>query len=105
MSEFIVKALPLFDSDVYEAVDYIANMLKNPQAAENLIDSIETAVIKRLDAPTSFECVIFPGIDETYYRIYIGNFTIYYVVHEKTVELHRMLYNARDIEKVFRNKG
>ena len=54
MNEYTVKALPLFDSDVYEAVNYIANTLKNPQAANQLIDSIESAIKNRLIAPTFF---------------------------------------------------
>ena len=105
MNEYIVKALPLFDSDVYEAVNYIANTLKNPQAAANLADSIETAIKKRLNAPASFEPVVFPEIDQVYYRIYVGNYIIYYVVYDNVVELHRMIYSARNIGKAFSNES
>lgn len=34
-----------------------------------------------------------------YYRIYVRNYTVYYVVIDNVMEVRRFLYSARDIEK------
>lgn len=105
MSKYTVQALPLFDDDVYKAVSYISNELHNPQAANNLIDGISSAINKRSENPLSFEPCFFPTIDEPYYRIYVGNYVIYYVVNGACMELHRFLYNARDTDLIFSNES
>lgn len=39
--------LPLFEQDLNGAVDYIANTLKSPQAALNLVDEVEKVIFER----------------------------------------------------------
>lgn len=36
-----LRALPLFEDDLNGIVDYIAFTLRNPIAAENLVDAVE----------------------------------------------------------------
>ena len=45
----------LLREDLNEIVDYIAFNLKNPTAANDLIDAIEKAIDSRLANPKSFE--------------------------------------------------
>ena len=35
-----------------------------------------------------------------YYRIYVGNYTIYYVVIEDVMEVRRILYSKRNMEQI-----
>ena len=42
------KILPLFEEDLNDAVDYISQTLKNPNAALRLIDSVQNAIEKRV---------------------------------------------------------
>ena len=47
--------LPLFEDDLNEIVDYITYRLKNPAAAEQLVDDVEAAIMERLTCAESFE--------------------------------------------------
>ena len=90
--------LPLFEEDLSNAVDYISVKLKSPRAALKLISSVEKAILKRLTSPLSFKP--FNSVKErkeTYYRIYVGNFTIFYVVADDTMEARRFIYSKRQL--------
>lgn len=81
---------------------YITNELQNPKAANDLLDAVEKAIIERIPNAESFEqyCSVrerkYP-----YYRIYVNNFVVYYVViddvgKDKIMEVRRFLYNKQD---------
>ena len=53
--EYTLEYLPLFDEELASAVRYIAQKLRNPDAANVLIDNVERAITERLFAPESFE--------------------------------------------------
>ena len=53
--KYQLRYLPLFRQDMAQTVSYIANVLKNPEAALKLIDDVEAAILERLDHPVSFE--------------------------------------------------
>ena len=57
MSEkhYELRILPLFEEDLNEIVDYITYRLRNPVAANNLIDAVEAAIYERLPFAESFE--------------------------------------------------
>jgi Plasmid stabilisation system protein. len=105
--KYRVRFLPLFEWDLAEITDYISYNLINPQAANLLVDEIEKAVSERLMCPESFEP--YPSAKDRkypYYRIYVKNFIIYYVVIDdedvmfKIMEVRRILYNRRDKRKL-----
>ena len=83
--KYELRYLPLFYEDLSEIVTYISDVLKNPQAARSLLDAIEKAIIERLPNADSFEQ--YHSIKDRvnpYYRIYVKNYVIYYVVIENT---------------------
>lgn len=93
-----LRFLPLFEEDLNGIVDYITYRLKNPSAAENLIDAVEKAILERLPFAESFEQ--YPGKKERrypYYRIQVKNFTIFYVVIGNVMEVRRILYGKRNL--------
>ena len=93
--------LPIFEQDLLETVDYIANVLQNETAADNLINNIEEAIMERLNNPLAFEPYYSTKERKnSYYRIYVGNYTIFYVVIENVMEVRRLIYSARDIDKI-----
>jgi toxin ParE1/3/4 len=106
--QYRLNYLPLFYDDLLEAVNYIVLKLKNEEAAEELLNLTEKAIKERLATPEFFEK--FESMKERkypYYRIYVKNFIIYYVVipDEKDrnvaiVEVRRFLYNRRNLEKL-----
>ena len=101
MKKYKLSFLPLFEEDLNEIVDYISTDLQNPSAADRLIDDIESAINKRLEAPPSF--APYPSSKKRprpYYRINIRNFSVFYVVIDDTMEVRRVLYSKRDLDKL-----
>ena len=101
--KFILRYLPKYEEDLNEIVDYIAFKLHNPESALILVDKIEKAIIGRLDCPSSFEP--FQSIKKRknpYYRIYVDNFTVYYVVIDNEMEVRRILYNKRNVNQIIK---
>lgn len=93
--------LPLFEEDLDEIIDYIANHLQNPNATLRLIDDIESAIIKRLESPLAFQPYLSTkNRAHPYYRINVRNFSIFYVVIDDTMEVRRVLYSKRNLDNL-----
>lgn len=86
MEKYELSILPLFESDMLEAITYITEVLNNPSAAERLIDETEKAIYKRLDSPLPFPPYKSKrSRSDVYYRIFVGNFTVFYVVKDNVM--------------------
>ncbi len=99
--DYKLTFLPIFEEDLNKIVDYITNELNNPEAAHKLVNDVEQAILERLYAPASF--AIFSSKkkrEHPYYRIYVRNFSIFYVVIDDTMEVRRILYSKRDIYNI-----
>ncbi|MCF0140817.1 MAG: type II toxin-antitoxin system RelE/ParE family toxin [Mogibacterium sp.] len=95
-----IRYLPLFQEDLNEAVDYISEKLNNPDAALRLIDNVEAAVNKRAFSPESY--AKYHSRKERkypYYRIIVGNYSVFYVVIDGVMEVRRLIYNKRDLNR------
>ena len=100
--KYRLRYLPLFYEDLDEKVTYILEKLKNPKAANDLLDKVEAAIMERLPVAESFEP--YYSIRErryAYYRIYVDNYIIYYVViddnpNDLVMEVRRFLYNRQN---------
>ena len=99
--KYSLSYLPLFYDDLEEHVIYISEVLCNKDAANDLLDSVEAAILKRLPDAESYEP--YHSKNERkypYYRIYVKNYTIYYVVipagDKKIMEVRRILHNLQD---------
>lgn len=102
-SKYSLKYLPKYEEDLNEIVDYISFKLQNPISALRLIDKIEKALTDRLSFPLSFEP--FQSTKKRknqYFRIYVDNYTIYYVVIDKVMEVRRILYGKRDANQIIK---
>ena len=95
--KYTIEYLPLFDEELAAAVRYIAQRLRNPDAAVALIDNVERAITERLFAPESFEPI--PSAkdrEHPYYRIAVGNYLVLYCVIGKVMEVRRFVYAPSD---------
>ena len=100
--KYRLSYLPLFYEDLDEKVTYIVEKLKNPKAANDLLDKVESAIMERLPLAESFEP--YHSVRErrySYYRIYVDNYIIYYVVidddpNDLVMEVRRFLYNGQN---------
>ena len=75
--------------------------LKNRIAAENFYDEVIKEIEKRSENPEGFEKYMSTQKRKnTYYRIYVKNYTIFYVVKGNTMEVRRILYSKRNFDKL-----
>jgi hypothetical protein len=104
--QYVLRYLPLFYEDLEQKIVYIAETLHNEKAANDLLDAVERAILERLPVAEAFEP--YRSVKERryqYYRIYVKNFIVYYVViddegTQKIMEVRRFLYNKQDREKL-----
>jgi len=100
-SRYTLRYLPKYVEDINKIVDYIIHELKNVTAANSFVDEVEKAICKRLNNPESFEPYkSAKDRKNTYYRIQVKNFTIFYVVIEDVIEVRRIIYSRRDLTKL-----
>ena len=95
-----LRILPLFEDDLNEIVDYISIHLQNPIAAENFVDAVETSTPH--SNPYACGFMYYSSAKERrypYYRISVKNYTIFYVVIGDTMEIRRIIYSRRDLDK------
>ena len=97
MHEYQLRYLPQFHLELKQHIEYIANRLQNPQAASDLIDATEKAILERLPDAEAFEQ--YHSRKERrvpYYHIYVKDFIVFYVViaegNSKVMEVRRFLY-------------
>ncbi len=103
--KYTLSYLPLFYDDMEEIIAYLSDVLLNPDAANDLLDEVEKAILNRLPNAESFEK--YHSLKERkypYYRIYVKEYTIYYVVipkerGKKIMEIRRILHNLQDRDK------
>ena len=100
-NKYNIKYLPSFYRDLDGITDYIKYELQNEAAANRLVDEIENEINKRLKNPESFEKFQTRRKRlNAYYRIYVKNYTIFYVVKDSTMEVRRIIYSKRNFEKL-----
>lgn len=103
--KYTLRYLPTFYSDLEEHVMYISRVLKNDAAANELLNDVETAILERLPNAESFEPYHSRKEREyPYYRIYVKNYVIYYVVipdgkNKRIMEVRRILHGLQDRDK------
>lgn len=99
MKKYKLRYLPLFEDDLYDAAFYISKVLNNPDAAERLVKQTESAILKRLKAPLGYEPYrSAKERKDVYYRIYVGNYTVFYVVIGDVMEVRRFIYSRRNFD-------
>lgn len=104
--KYSLRYLPIFYEDLDEKLRYISDTLGNPQASNDLLDKVEAAILERLPFAESFEP--YCSVKERrypYYRIYVDNFTVYYVIIDDEpdspiMEVRRFLYKGQNQRKM-----
>ena len=99
--KYTITYLPLFYKDSNKITKYINHKLNNRFAAKNLINEIKQKIEKRAYNPISYEK--YPSSAKrkhTYYRLYVKNYTIFYISKDNVIEIRRILYNKRNFDKL-----
>lgn len=95
------------EKDLTEAIGYIANVLKNPIAAQHLADEFEKRVSALSETPKMYQIVEDKYLASKAIRAFaIKHYIVFYIVHdsEKTVSIIRFLYGKRDWETILKSK-
>lgn len=100
---YSLQYLPLFWEDLSGAASYIAFELKNPQAAERLVDGVEAGILQHLENPTMAATYHTTRTHpHPYYYFGVGNYLVFYVVLDDVMEVRRMLHRSRNLEELIR---
>jgi len=94
------------EDDILATASYIANELKNPIAANNLLDDIEKYEKILEDTPA-----IYPFVHDKHLAgkgikyVIIKNFLLFYTIDEKNkiINVIRFLYGRRDWKNILKN--
>ena len=100
-NKYTIRYLTSFSEELDEIMYYITNILKNKNAAEKLLDNIHNAIKQRSKSPESFEK--YKSMAKTkynWYRIYVGNFTVFYIVRNNIMEITHLIYCARSFDNL-----
>ncbi|MEO1814553.1 MAG: type II toxin-antitoxin system RelE/ParE family toxin [Acetobacterium sp.] len=101
-----ITYLPIAQKDLQEILLYIADQLKAPQAAVDLMESLEQAIAMLDQFPYAHQ--IYPLIKplKAEYRLLsVKNYVVLYVVKEpeKIVEIQRILYAKMNFSKTVKS--
>lgn len=98
-----LKYLPLALNDLRHIADYIADTLKAPKAAMDLLDALDESISRLEQFP--YSCKVYQPIKELeneYRLLPVKNYAVFYVVKELVVEIHRVVYAKMDLTKVIK---
>lgn len=96
-----IKYLPLAKKDLSDIVLYIADHLKAPQAAIDLVDALESSISRLTQYP--YSCMVYQPIktlEDEYRLLPVNNYLVLYVVIDKVVEIRRIVYAKMDLTKL-----
>lgn len=99
MEKYKVIIEPDAETDLYEVIHYIGNILHEPKSAKRIYLSIKEQVQSLSEMPFRYPLVQ----DDKYWhrgvrRILVENYAAFYYVTEDDLSIHvfRILYNRRD---------
>ena len=92
-----IRYLPLAEEDILSAVAYIADKLKNPKAASDLLDELDKIAGNIVEFPFA------GGLYRTDRPLHdeirmaqVKNYVLYYTVIGDTVEVRRFVHSRRN---------
>ena len=100
-NKYTIRYSSTYINQFNSILKYIVNNLKNKIAAENFYNEVIKEIEKRSENPEGYEKYISTRKRKnTYYRIYVKNYTIFYTVKDNTMEVRRILYSRRNFDKL-----
>ena len=100
-NKYTIRYSSTYINQFNSILKYIVNNLKNKIAAENFYNEVIKEIEKRSENPEGYEKYISTRKRKnTYYRIYVKNYTIFYIVKDNTMEIRRILYSRRNFDKL-----
>ena len=101
--KYEIRYLPLARKDLSNIVSYIADELKAPKVSMDLSNALDESISRLEQFP--FSCRVYQPIKELeneYRLLSVNNYAVFYVVKEKVVEVHRVVYAKMDLTKIIK---
>jgi len=98
-----IRYLPLARRDLTDITTYIADHLKAPKAAMDLLNTLDESISRLEQFP--YSCKVFQPIRELeneYRLLPVKNYAVFYVAKEKVVEIHRVVYAKMDLTMIIK---
>ena len=100
-NKYAIKYSDTFVKQFNNILRYSIYKLQNKIAAENFYDEVIKEIEKQREYPESFEKYNSRRKRKnTYYRIYVKNYTIFYTVRDNVMEVRRILSSRRNFDKL-----
>lgn len=99
MDEYKVKITPQASTQMLELFSYISNTLKEPVAAERLLDELQKSILSLDTMPKRVALVDEqPWLSYGVHKMPVKNFLVYFWVNEELKEVHitAVIYGRRD---------
>ncbi|MBE3591990.1 MAG: type II toxin-antitoxin system RelE/ParE family toxin [Thermoanaerobacter sp.] len=101
--KYEIRYLPLASKDLSSIVSYIADELKAPKAAMDLLNALDESISRLEQFPYSCRVYYTEKSLENEYRVLpVKSYLVFYVVKEQVVEIHRVIYAKMDLSKVIK---
>lgn len=92
------------ERDLNNAMDYIEFVLKNPEAADQLLDTAEKKIFDLSDFPESRPLVDDPVLNEWGIRfVNVNNYIAFYIFDGENIYIIRFLYEKREWMTILKN--
>ena len=99
-NKYAIRYSATYINQFNNILKYLVNNLNNRMAAESFYNKVISEIEKRSHNPTSYEKYISnKKRKNTYYRICVKNYTIFYTVKDNIMEVRRILYSRRNFDK------
>ena len=98
--KYTLDIRPTFIDELDRAAAYIEQYLGNPVAADKLVNDTYEAIDRALAHPlVTTPRYRPPDVRQPYYAIQVGNYTVYYIVHDQVMEVRWFRYSrsTRDL--------
>lgn len=98
-----IRYLPLARKDLAAITNYIADHLKAPKAAIDLLDSLDESISRLGQFP--YSCKVYQPIKtltDEYRLLPVKNYAVFYIVKAQVVEIHRIIYSKMDLSNIIK---
>ncbi|MDE4542457.1 type II toxin-antitoxin system RelE/ParE family toxin [Thermoanaerobacterium sp. R66] len=98
-----IRYLPLASRDLSNIVSYVADELKELNAAMDLINELDTSISRLAQFP--YSCRVYQpekSLKNEYRILPVKNYLVFYVVKEDVVEIHRVIYAKMNLTKIIK---
>ena len=102
-SSFHLKFTTIANDDLEQIYCYISGKLFAEIAADNLLEKIESSIMKLKEFPFSCSYVLDESLKNKGYRkLIVDNYIVFYLVNEmeKQVVIMRILYGAQNYQNI-----